>query len=275
MLCPVLANPPKTKGRVPALRLPGQPPKTHPRTLQRPTRMRLACLGACIVISPEAIKVPSGPWNHRSPRGDGDVKTVAALNVMEIAPFRMMDRWCSDMLDLVPRARLHRKNLGVINKPTAIVRSRPAPGFEQPSCRVLGQALGDNLRVALCSREHAQDVRFGRKRKVAAQRVEARCPLRGAGGRSVCCHGLGQRQVLENARSREQKKVKGERYGKHWLETVPDPSTNCGDPVPETCSEMARLCHPVLPAGVTGRCYRPVTPAGYTGRCYRAGNTGL
>jgi len=143
MLCPVLANPPKTKGRVPALRLPGQPPKTHPRTLQRPTRMRLACLGACIVISPEAIKVPSGPWNHRSPRGDGDVKTVAALNVMEIAPFRMMDRWCSDMLDLVPRTRLHRKNLGVINKPTAIVRSRPAPGFEQPSCRVLGQALGD------------------------------------------------------------------------------------------------------------------------------------
>ena len=110
--------------------------------------MRLACLGACIVISPEAIKVPSGPWNHRSPRGDGDVKTVAALNVMEIAPFRMMDRWCSDMLDLVPRARLHRKNLGVINKPTAIVRSRPAPGFEQPSCRVLGQALGPRRSIA-------------------------------------------------------------------------------------------------------------------------------
>ena len=31
--------------------------------------MRIECLGACIVISPEAEKVPSGPWNHRSPRG--------------------------------------------------------------------------------------------------------------------------------------------------------------------------------------------------------------
>ena len=37
--------------------------------MQRPTRMRLACLGACIVIFPEAEKVPSGPWNHRSLRG--------------------------------------------------------------------------------------------------------------------------------------------------------------------------------------------------------------
>ena len=29
----------------------------------------------------------------------GDVKTVAALNAIQIAPFQMMDRWCSDMLD--------------------------------------------------------------------------------------------------------------------------------------------------------------------------------
>ena len=29
----------------------------------------------------------------------GDVKTVAALNVMQIAPFQIMDRWCSNMLD--------------------------------------------------------------------------------------------------------------------------------------------------------------------------------
>ena len=36
--------------------------------MQRPTRMRLDCLGACIVIFPEAEKVPSGPWNHRSLR---------------------------------------------------------------------------------------------------------------------------------------------------------------------------------------------------------------
>jgi hypothetical protein len=28
----------------------------------------------------------------------GDVKTVVAPNVMHIAPFQMMDRWCSDML---------------------------------------------------------------------------------------------------------------------------------------------------------------------------------
>ena len=27
------------------------------------------CLGACIVSIPEAEKVPSGPWNHRSLRG--------------------------------------------------------------------------------------------------------------------------------------------------------------------------------------------------------------
>ena len=30
---------------------------------------RLECLGACIVILPEAVKVPPGPWNRRSPRG--------------------------------------------------------------------------------------------------------------------------------------------------------------------------------------------------------------
>ena len=40
----------------------------------RPTRMRLACLDACImIVTPtEALvfeKVPSGPWNHRSPKG--------------------------------------------------------------------------------------------------------------------------------------------------------------------------------------------------------------
>ena len=29
----------------------------------------------------------------------GDVRTVAVLNVMHIAHFQMMDRWCSDMLD--------------------------------------------------------------------------------------------------------------------------------------------------------------------------------
>ena len=29
----------------------------------------------------------------------GDVKTVAALNATQIAPFQVMDRWCSDMLD--------------------------------------------------------------------------------------------------------------------------------------------------------------------------------
>ena len=37
--------------------------------MQRPTRMRIECLGACIVTLTEAEKVPSGPWNHRSPRG--------------------------------------------------------------------------------------------------------------------------------------------------------------------------------------------------------------
>ena len=35
----------------------------------------------------------------RKPLLTGDVKNVAALNVMQIAPFQMMDRWCSDMLD--------------------------------------------------------------------------------------------------------------------------------------------------------------------------------
>jgi len=30
---------------------------------------KFVCLGACIVTSTEAEKVPSGPWNHRSPRG--------------------------------------------------------------------------------------------------------------------------------------------------------------------------------------------------------------
>jgi len=37
--------------------------------MQRPTRVRLVCLGDCIVIIFEAEKVPSGPWNHRFPRG--------------------------------------------------------------------------------------------------------------------------------------------------------------------------------------------------------------
>ena len=37
--------------------------------MQRPTRMQLVCLGACIAFYIEAARVPSGPWNHRSPRG--------------------------------------------------------------------------------------------------------------------------------------------------------------------------------------------------------------
>ena len=35
----------------------------------RVTCVRPVCLGACIVSFHEAEKVPSGPWNHRSPRG--------------------------------------------------------------------------------------------------------------------------------------------------------------------------------------------------------------
>ena len=43
-----------------------------PKTMQRPASMPPVCLGACIVTINEASvfeKVPSRPWNHRSPRG--------------------------------------------------------------------------------------------------------------------------------------------------------------------------------------------------------------
>ena len=47
-------------------------PPPHPNSsfaCSAPTRVRLVYLGDCIVIIPEAEKVPSGPWNHRSLRG--------------------------------------------------------------------------------------------------------------------------------------------------------------------------------------------------------------
>ena len=65
-------------------------------------------------------------------------------------------------------------------------KDRGSRGRVLPAAR-LEQTLGDHLRVTLHGGDDTQDVRvLGRQGKVIVERVQTRCPLRGADG--VCCH---------------------------------------------------------------------------------------
>ena len=81
---------------------PSSPPQLF-LCMQRPTRVRLVCLGDCIVIIFEAEKVPSGPWNHRFPSG-----AFTLLGPDSIPDFSLISGSSGDKASPGPAAPLRR-----------------------------------------------------------------------------------------------------------------------------------------------------------------------